>query len=271
MKIRGIYACAVLISVLLPIAANAKDKEQPPTAAELAEITQRGKLIAEYDQIAWHATDLVQAQHPEPGKVQGWVIEKQGDDWLIVFGRLNEVRDELEIAYQVTTKPGMAESGVLNPKPNQTDKGLLFREFLAMDNARTDFGNPGRPYNDAVLPGPNGQFYVYFYPAQTDNNVFPMGGDVRYLISADGKTILEKRQLHKTILETQAPPAGAKPAAGFHTHFLDNVPGDTDVAYVLMRRPSVPEYIATPEFFYEIDANGTIKYVGETKKVLKGK
>jgi hypothetical protein len=87
-----------------------------------------------------------------------------------------------------------------------------------------------------------------------------LGGDVRYLISADGSTIVEKRQLHKTILDldyTEKSPT-TKTVSGFHTHVLSDIPEDTDVFYVLFRKPSIPEMIRTRTGLYEIVVDGTI-------------
>jgi hydrogenase maturation factor len=102
--------------------------------------------------------------------------------------------------------------------------------------------------------------YVYIYPAQTDKNIYPLGGDIRYLISPDGSTIVEKRQLHKTILYFRS--AGnslQKVVAGTHSHILSDVPEDTDVFYVLTRKPSIPEYIGAGKHVFKIHVDGTIE------------
>jgi hypothetical protein len=101
--------------------------------------------------------------------------------------------------------------------------------------------------------------YVYVLPAQTVADVYPLGGDARYLVSADGSTIIESRQLHKTILEMKSsPPSGGQQVAGFNTDVLSDVPVDTDVFFVLARKPPAPEFVATQNGMYEIDTDGTI-------------
>jgi hypothetical protein len=99
-------------------------------------------------------------------------------------------------------------------------------------------------------------------PAQTKTGIYPLGGDARYLITPDGGTIIEKRQLHKTIIEYDASslPKGTTPAAGYHTHVLSDVPEDTDVFQVLTRQPPQPEYIGTMnKKLYVISPDGTIR------------
>ncbi|HEV2197879.1 MAG TPA: hypothetical protein VGR55_20010 [Candidatus Acidoferrum sp.] len=130
-----------------------------------------------------------------------------------------------------------------------------------------DFGATARPYNVAVLPAPADRLYVYLYPAQTKARVYPLGGDVRYLVSADGTKILEKRQMHKTILET-GPAPGKKVVSGIHTHVLSDLPEDTDVFHVLTQDPPLPEFVGTPHFTYKVNTDGTIQ-VEERRKRRK--
>jgi len=114
----------------------------------------------------------------------------------------------------------------------------------------------------AVLPAPSDQLYVYVLPAQTKAGIYPLGGDVRYLMTSDGGAIAEKRQLHKSILEIppSSIPKGSTPAGGVHTHVLSDVPEDTDVFHVLTRQPAQPEFIGTRnKKFYEISVDGTIR------------
>src|SRR5206468_9370783 len=122
----------------------------------------------------------------------------------------------------------------------------------AMDLALQEFGRTNRPYDVAVLPAEAEQLYVYLYPAHTQARVYPLGGDVRYLVSADGMKISEKRQMHKTIIENQPTQHAKKVAAGYHTHVLSDLPEDTDVFHVLTQDPPVPEMVMTAHFLYQV-------------------
>ncbi len=88
---------------------------------------------------------------------------------------------------------------------------------------------------------------------------------MRYLMSGDGTKILEKRQMHKTIIET-APRSGKKAVAGFHTHVLSDLPEDTDVFHVLTQDPPVPEFVGAPHFTYQVKADGTIQVEEKRKR-----
>ena len=115
--------------------------------------------------------------------------------------------------------------------------------------------------------------WVYLVPAPTKPGVWPLGGDVRYLVSGDGTKINGKRQLHTSVIEKEMPKEDGtnKLAMGFHTHVLDETPEDTDVFHVLARKPAVPELIRTEHFVFQVGPDGGIKYLGKTEEVFKKK
>ncbi len=119
-----------------------------------------------------------------------------------------------------------------------------------------------RPYNAYAIPSETGQLYVYVLPAQTQDTIYPLGGDVRYRFTADGATLIEKHQMHKTILDIDyglLSDKAKKTVSGIHTHVLSGVPEDSDVFHVLTRKPSIPEYIGTMDKrIWVIQTDGTI-------------
>ena len=133
--------------------------------------------------------------------------------------------------------------------PPREDTGFFRSAAKAIDAALKDFTEhfegQQRPYNVAVLPADKEQFWVYLVPAPTKPGVWPLGGDVRYLMSADGTKVIEKRQLHKSVIENEPPKGENQQVAGIHTHVLDDTPEDTDVFHVLTRKPAVPELVVT--------------------------
>jgi hypothetical protein len=89
---------------------------------------------------------------------------------------------------------------------------------------------------------------------------------VRYRVSSDGSKLTEKRQLHKSIIETAAAGADVKVASSYHTHVLSDVPEDTDVLLVLTRQPRIPEIVVTPSFMYTIGTDGKITVEDRPKR-----
>jgi len=182
-----------------------------------------------------------------------------------VFGKLNEDGTRFAITYEADEQATLREFTAQQEPEELADQGFFLYAARAIEVAMKDFGGASRPYNIAVLPAPSEQMYVYLYPAQTKARVYPLGGDVRYLVSADGIKILEKRQMHKTILET-APSAGKKVVSGVHTHVLSDLPEDTDVFHVLTQDPPMPEFVGTPHFMYQVRTDGTIQIEREMKR-----
>lgn len=243
--------------------------EDPPSAAALAEISARGQALAEYDAAAWHATDAVMAIKPAEAEFKLYVGGHTPHGWRVVFGRFNETATAFYIVYeaQQTAKP--AEYKVIKHDPPVEDTDVYLRAAMARTVAASEFRShdqPGRPYNISVLPAPAGEWYVYALPAQTDFRILPTGGDVRYTVSADGKKIVDVRQMHKIILEDNIV---EPPSFAFHTHVISDVPEDSDIFYTLTRKAVQGEWIATPKYFYKINPDGALNYVGKTDEILK--
>jgi hypothetical protein len=252
---------AVIFATLLFTWAVSAQRTRPPEPAELAAITQRGRMLAEYDVAAWHSTDRVLALAPKEGEVKGYVARKSGNLWTVAYGRLSDDRETYLIAYEAIQQSSPTQFKVqAYPKPKE-DSGELLKAARALETAKAAFTpNEARPYNAAVLPAGDGNFFVYVIPAQTQVRVYPLGGDTRFMISSDGTKVLSTRQLHKSIIEFQVP-SDAKPETGYHTAILDDIPEDTDVLHVLAREPKIPQLVVTPKFVYQIAVDGSIKYL----------
>jgi hypothetical protein len=105
----------------------------------------------------------------------------------------------------------------------------------------------------------SGEWFVYLLPAPTRFGYWPHGGDARYRISADGRTLREKRRLHNTVVEYGPPPAdGSRRVAAGHSAVVRDMVEDTDVFLVLTRRPPLSEYIVSDTFYFSIDLDGRI-------------
>lgn len=237
-----------------------------PTREELAAITERGRLLYEYDQAAWHASDAVQMANPKNIEGQRYIAKKENGKWVVVFGKLSDDGSRFGISYEASEQATLRQFAVKQEPAEREDQGFFRYAARAIEVAMKDFGGANRPYNPAVLPATAEQLYVYMYPAQTEARVYPLGGDVRYLVSPDGTKILEKRQMHKTILENQPAQGRKKVVAGYHTHVSSDLPEDTDVFHVLTQDPPLPEFVATPHFTYQVKTDGTIQIEQKRKR-----
>ncbi len=253
-KFTGILGL-LLFLLATPAIAQVKDKD---LGAYLPEVTARGRALYTYDQAAWHATDAFFVLHPETNGLAHYICVKSTVGWVVYFPKWNALHDHIQVMYQAveTSEPGVFKATKYDP-PREGPDDLIAKE-RALELAIDDFRPQGRSYNTAILPAEDGTYYVYLYPGQTEDDIWPIGGDVRYRISPDGGNIIEKRLLHKTILDMKFDPQ-QKAVAGVHSHVLSDVPEDTDVLYVLTRKPSIPEYIGTGKRVFVINTDGSIQ------------
>lgn len=250
-RVAGVLALTVLI--LSTAGAGALSK---PPALELTAITERGRLLAEYDAAAWHATDAVLGTHPKEGSSNRYIGHKTESGWVVDFGKLNATGNKFLVVSEVVQTGG--EYTVKSFDPSREDTGWNLVAAKGIETAMGSFHGAGCPYNIAVLPARSGSLYVYLYPAQVKAGFYPLGADVRYRISPDGLRILEKRQMHKGIIEYGPVRSSERESAGYHTHVLSDIPEDSDVFLVLTRQPRVPEIVVTPHYLYTIAIDGMI-------------
>ena len=259
----------LLCTLLFLSASNVIAQVERPTDSQLADISARGRALAAYDFAAWHGSDAIAPLNPTAANATKYIARETPKGWMVAFGKLTASRDTFLIAYEAirtsATGPYEGFSGIAHPTP-VVDTGYFVRASRALDTAMVDFGPVRRAYNVAVLPAPQGNWWVYLFPAPTVAGVWPLGADGRLLISADGKRIIERRRLHNSVIEfserSTRPAPGATTVAGYHTAVLAEIPEDTDVYHVLSRTPKVPEYIMTDHFIYRIDTDGKINFMG---------
>ena len=258
MMLRRRLGCQLAIFVALFAIAKAQAPGKP-SETELAAITARGVLLAEYDSAAWQATDAVQAAHPVEGRgVSRYIAQTTDAGWVVDFGRLNQAQDKFLVVYEAVQVSAKFE--VKSFDPPIEDKGWNLAAAKGIETVMRDFGATTRPYNVAVLPeGHHHSMYVYLYPAQVKAGVYPLGADVRYRVTLDGMKIIEKRQMHKSIIESIPTRSDITVKVGYHSHVLSEIPEDTDVLLVLTRQPRLPEIVVAGPYMFTIDVNGQIK------------
>jgi len=262
--IRTRYYGVNALIVLLVAGSTWSDAGAQPSADSLRAISERGRQLWEYDYAAWHGTDAVAPLVKDPLAVQAYVARPTPEGWVVSFGVLSTATDTFFVNFEARQVAGKPDSFVVKTvSPSRPDVDYLARAARAIELARTDFGPITRSYNNAALPAENGEWWVYTMPAQRYWNVWPLGGDARYRISRDGRSILAKRRLHNIVLEVRVPAdtAGKVMKALMHTAVLDTIPEDTDVFHVLTRGIRVPEMVMTDKYVYKIETDGRISVV----------
>jgi hypothetical protein len=238
------------------------------TPSQLADITDRGRALAGYQRAVWRAYAQLLATRPDPRLVQRYIAYHADSGWVVAFGRLSVTRDTFYVS-------SVAIPAVVNgrrvdtlftletPATPGADTDYLVRAARAIDTATALFWPSARPYEAAVLPAADGSWWVYVIPAANRAGVWPLGDDMRYRISADGRAILEARRMHVGVIEYDRTlrQEDTRFTAGVHNTLTSEVPEDTDVYHVLTRQPRVFEYVFTPRSLYMINEDGSIRFV----------
>jgi hypothetical protein len=177
---------------------------------------------------------------------------------VVDFGRLNGTGDRFLVAYEAVQTGSSTHFEARSFQPMREDTGWNLAAAKGIETAMRSFHGASRAYNIAVFPAEREGIYVYLYPAQIKNGIYLLGADVRYRISSDGMKVLEKRQMHKSIIEYGQPGPQDMVSSGYHTHILSDLPEDTDVFLVLVRRPRVPEVVGAGAYIFTIGVDGKI-------------
>ena len=109
---RGVGAVmdAAVLAVLLPPAGA--QEFQTPTTEELAAVTERGRMLYEYDQAAWHSTDSVQTANPKTVEGQHCIARTVNGKWTVVFGKLHAEDSRFEITYEASEQATLRDFAV---------------------------------------------------------------------------------------------------------------------------------------------------------------
>jgi hypothetical protein len=81
--------------------APTQERKKPPCQSELAPIIERGRLLAGYDQAAWHASDAVPKLNPTEGTVERDLALKTKKGWIVAFF---QVEADGNLKFLVTSK-----------------------------------------------------------------------------------------------------------------------------------------------------------------------
>src|SRR5438045_6603603 len=96
---RSVCQFAIFALFLTTVEGHALNR---PSDAELAAITARGVILAEYDSAAWEATDAVAAVPAIASASDFYVAHQAEGQWVVDFGRLNQTGDKFLVTYEAT-------------------------------------------------------------------------------------------------------------------------------------------------------------------------
>ena len=259
-----------LLSVSLFFSIGYASEGKPPRE-EIDRLIRRGQEIANYERVIIKATDLLLASRPDRSKLEVYIAVKDSIRWFIYFGRISENGDSFETYCSYSCPHGLLEKmrEVEDEKVVSTDVLQLAKAVKLTRDSAISQSAKVPAYNTNVFREDDGSITVYLTPGTENPEVILLGGDYKVSISADGSRILNIIQLHNGILEFPLNAEDGMGLAGaYHTHVLNNLPTETDVAFILLNPQLAPHYIMGQNWMSRIDADGTITILGKTEDVL---
>lgn len=256
--------------LLFASAPRGRASEQVPSAEALTLIENRAILLADYERAVTKATQLLTANTQNRySAFESYIALKEKAMWLVFFGHIQD-----EVGAFLITNSFQCSDLSCDKMASVEDLKINAREIFELAKAAQlallFLGVNFSDYDTKVFREKDRSVTVYVTPSSKKEGIELIGGDFKFSISPDASEIFTKTTLHKNILEVPMPSSGTnKVAGGFHTHVLNDLPTETDVAFILLNPQLAPNYIVGPTWMSYIDANGRIKVLGKTKEILE--
>ena len=217
-------------------------------AALTMEAEELGREIHTHDQYAARATDLLLSRgvNLADAGTLGWITESRQNGCVVTYvtGDPQQWRSICVVAFTEHEEPNII---LVDRDLTETQSAMFNARQLALDSVERPCSNA---YNTVVLPRPGEPGWLaYALAATTDPNLILVGGHYRVTVSADGRTVLDRRAFSKSCLalprDPKDIPPGAELAAYTVSHLLDNTPTEIHVFLNLLH--GKPFYVATPK------------------------
>jgi hypothetical protein len=255
----------VVVSMLLFLstaaipAVEAEPANLPLNEAVSSSIEQRvtsssilGRLLYAFDRAAWVSSDSLIAVVPKDqlGRTGGYIVELTDPGTLRVTYFRGAVATAQSFFVAEVRNGGVIRKELLaRPIPLTAAQTILARARDSAMSAATERNYrpcTAAPFNTVVMPPrDNGPVAVYLLSARLDTKSYPMGGNYRVTVGADGRAI-DSRAYSKSCLNLPLPKTSAKsqPASLVMTHLLDTVPTELHVFASLSLRMTLIVAIA---------------------------
>jgi len=266
----------LVISLVICIGVFAEEKAL--SLEEIADIEERGRQIADYERAAIKTTDIFLAGNPDLSKVDVYLAINKDNKWIVYFGKLLDEKNEFKVAetiiYPDCLNSELIELESIEPVKDIEVSTEIFQLAKAIKLALRSISEDAQftKYNINVFREKDGSITVYITPGNENPDVVLLGGDFKISVSSDGSEVLNKIKLHNSVLKMSLLSEGGKElVAAYHTHVLNDLPAETDIAIILLNPQLAPHFVTGPKWMSQIDADGKISILGKTEEALKTK
>jgi hypothetical protein len=252
----------VLLLSLLLLASAPAAAQSAAEKASLRAAADRGRLLFELDRAAWVTTDdMLQRFRRRDMPIKGWVVERDGpESYRVTYygdGPAGPVA-----WYSGSVRSGKVTTAQVFPeaaRPPLTAAQLRLKQAADVARGFTEYQpcTPAR-FNVALVPpaSPEAPIDAYLLSAQTETNVYPVGGHYRLTIGPDGKVASHRRFMNSCMnVDTASPGKGATPVALVLTHLLDPVPTEIHVWSSLAMGKPIFVGTARPQRIWSVEGD----------------
>jgi hypothetical protein len=249
-------AVAIVIAMTAASAAVAKPNEK----ALVAQAEARGQLIYDYDQAAWHSTDVMLEELPKArmAEIKGWLVEPDGEALRVLY--YGYEGDKPYAVYVASVRNNrVVSSSTMAPDAKRDLSPPQARMALARKVAMTAPVSPctRAAFNTVIVPpvSETAPVEVYLLSAQTVENQYPFGGHFLVTVGADGK-VVSTRPFMKSCMNQSLPPNAV---AAMVSHLLDPTPTEIHAWLARWMGKSVYVMVTDPQQLWEVTAKGIVK------------
>ena len=214
----------------------------------------------------WLGADAMTSLSVPADGIRRLIVRRTARAWEVAVGTLSAKADSFNVEQLAT--PGIQPRKWASTlyEPAEPDTGYFLEAARAVETSIGMFRPTARrPYAAMAIPADDGPWWwVYIYPTQIQAGLYPRGGDMRFRVSADGRVVLDFRQMHDAIDEYSARTARSSSVTKPESQVVvsGDAPEDTDVFHVIQRRPALPELVRAEHFQYRIDVDGSVRLLG---------
>lgn len=242
---------------------QAQDAETSLIPADEASALQasldRGQDMYLYDQAAWHTSDALLEDIPDPSAagVRGWVVTEVKTGHQVTYWK--PAGDSFEAVYSAVYDGKAVADRTIHNAASATLSELQLSLIRAgqVPNAGELTRCSNKPFNTVIMPSRknNGSIYVYYLVPQSTLSEIPLGGHFRFEV-LDGEVVGERKFTNSCIsLGIPKAKGGKTPAGLVVSHLLDPIPTEIHVFSTYAAKLPIFVMASTSDQLWSVEIN----------------
>lgn len=234
--------------------------EVPPLTPEqqmqVDQAAKLGRLLFEHDAAAAQASAFLREQ-PIAAEMrsEGWITVRNGEDWLVPFLFTSDDEQTTLHTVRITSSGAPTLDDVIDVQQADVPQQQMFTALQTVKARMPPLPKCTKDVNHVVLPaeeaGKSG-WLVYLLAATREPGVVVAGGHHRFLISSDGKEVLEHFEFARPCATI---PVGPEFAAPILSHATSPTPTEVHVFLSYAHRSPVLVTVNQPHAVWGVSGS----------------